>query len=224
LDLIERRDPVTGTWSKVTVTFLNNGLDPHGEDVRVAHYTFDLPSGTSTEQLRIDPEGSFFTLDIKLTAGSLTLAQAQTEKIPVKFPTMTVTGPKSVAPGGTGEFDVTLANGTPMDYSSIAFWTSEIVGYSPVTSASRVQVYDGGAWHTVSFDPLGTAVIATRTLASGATTTVRLRITLATTASVGATGDLGVRAYVPHKFNASDTAPGLPPGGETRTDTSFAIE
>ncbi|GAA1961734.1 hypothetical protein [Catenulispora subtropica] len=223
LDLIERHDPVTGAWTKVTVTFLDTGGDPHREDVRAAHYTFDLPSGTSTEQLRIDPEGSFFALGVKLTAGSLTLAQAQTEMIPVNFPALTVSGPKAMTPGGTGEFDITVANRTSMDYPSIAFWTSEIVTFSPISSASQVQVYDGGAWHTVSFDQLGTAVIATRPLASGATTTVRLRLTLATTATANATGDLGIRAYVPGEFNASDTSPGLAPGGETRTDTSFAV-
>lgn len=223
LDVLERHDPVTGTWSKVAVAFLNNGVDPHGEDVRVAHYTFDLPSGTTTEELRVDPEGSFFTLGVELTAGSSSLAQAQTDKTPVSFPAMTASGPKVLAPGATGEFDVSLTNGTPMSYSSIAFRVSDVVTFSPVSSASQVQVYDGTAWRTVSFDQ-GWAVVATRPLAPGATTTVRLRVTLATTASPGAAGDLGVVAYVPGEFNAFDTSLGLAPGGSTRTDTTFALK
>ncbi|NUP53663.1 MAG: hypothetical protein HOW97_41035 [Catenulispora sp.] len=223
LDVIERRDPVTGTWNKVAVAFLNNGVDPHGEDVRVAHYTFDLPSGTTTEELRIDPEGSFFTLGVELTAGPASLAQAQTDKTPVTFPTMTTSGPKVLAPGATGEFDVSLTNGTPMTYSSIAFLVNDLVTLSPSSLASQVQVYDGTAWRTVSFDQ-GWSVVTTRPLASGATTTVRLRLTLAATASSGAAGYLGVVAHIPDEFNAFDTSPGLAPGGETRKDASFTVK
>ncbi|WP_194912502.1 hypothetical protein [Catenulispora rubra] len=224
LDLILRHDPVTGIWTNVAVTFLNNGVDPHGEDVRVAHYTLDLPSGTSTEQLLIDPEGSFFTLGVKLTAGSLTLAQAQTDKIAVKFLPMTVSGPKTLTPGTTGEFDVTLTNDTPIKYPPIAFWTTDVVTSSPISRAVQVQVYDGTGWSTVSFDQDGSVFLNIQPLAPGATTTVRLRITLASNTPTGATGDLGIAAHVVGGFNAADTSAGLPPGGETRTDTFFAVK
>jgi hypothetical protein len=123
-------------------------------------------------------------------------------------PTLSVTGPAEVSPGQiSGEFDVTLTDGTASSYTGLqfhvdAYGSSSNCTFSPFPT---VQWSDGGAWHTASVTSgAGWPLLDTVSLAPGQSVVLRLRLpvpaglpscltkdqieVMATTGPVGAAG------------------------------------
>ncbi|MFC1436822.1 hypothetical protein ABUW04_01000 [Streptacidiphilus sp. N1-10] len=194
--IVQRQDGSGGAWVAVPVSYTKAGSGNSAADT--ATYQLSLPAqATVQEQLRVTPVG-VESVDFQVTladGGSTPVTRSRT--LPLATPSLTGTGPASVAPGTTSaEFDFTLSNTTTADYSGVGLYLNA-AGSTPncdFTPFATAQWWDGSSWRTVSlsgqwpkFDTIG--------LGAGQNVTVRTRLVVpATLASCLKRGEVSLIA------------------------------
>jgi hypothetical protein len=144
--ILLRRDPATGAWQPIAVTLSTARHD-------TARFALGLPAHAAvTQQLRLTPVGSTgTTLGVTLTGSALPTV-SRSARLPLAAPALRADGPAALTRGGApGQFDFTLTNPTPGDYTGVELYLD---AYS--TTSMCINVLDQAqwsiaeGWHTVS--------------------------------------------------------------------------
>jgi hypothetical protein len=151
LAVLERQDPADGPWSALSLVVASRYFGPD-----TGSYQLDLPAeATTTEHLRVNPLGSTtFGSEIAVTLGGSGVPTVEQSKtVSLVEPTIASSGPSSVTPGSTQDFDFTITNNTSGAYTGIqlsltAYGTTPACDVLPFATA---EWSDGGAMQQATF-------------------------------------------------------------------------